>query len=251
MKFIPVKTRAFLPPKDDIYQLFGHYLPRLREGDILFITSKILAIHQGRCVKIRPGVRKDDLIIKEAEKFIPRDKIPKGYVVLTIKGYTLIPSAGIDESNGNGYYILWPKNISKAARTICNFLKKKFKLKKLAVVITDSHTTPLRYGVTGISLGFFGILPLVDYRETPDIFGRKLKITRTNIIDPLAAMAVLLMGEGKERTPMLVLRGTNFIKFTNKDTFKMLIIPKNLDIYAPLLKVFQKEPKFDRKRKTK
>lgn len=58
MKFIPVKTRRVLPPKDDIYPILDDFLPKLREGDIIFITSKILAIHQGRCVKMRPGLKR-------------------------------------------------------------------------------------------------------------------------------------------------------------------------------------------------
>lgn len=239
MRPIPIKTRKFLPPRDDIYDLLKTSLPKLREGDVLFVTSKIVAIHQGRCVKIEPGVDKDKLIIREAEKYLSRARVPKGYAVLTLKGHTLIPSAGIDESNSNGYYILWPKKPHEAAREICQFLKRKFKLKKLAVVITDSHTFPLRYGVMGISIGFFGLRPLLDLRGQTDIFGRKLKITRVNVVDALAAFAVLLMGEAAEQTPMLVLRGVGLVKFTNRDSYSGLNIPARTDLYYPLLKVFK------------
>jgi F420-0:gamma-glutamyl ligase len=48
MKFIPVKTRALLPPKDDVYKELERSLPKLKEGDVLFIASKVLAIHQRR-----------------------------------------------------------------------------------------------------------------------------------------------------------------------------------------------------------
>jgi coenzyme F420-0:L-glutamate ligase len=240
MQFLKIKTRAMVPPKDNLYQVLDKYLPKLREGDILVITSKVLSIHQGRCVKIEPKTKKDKLIYQEAEKIIPRKQIPNQYVVLTVKGHTLIPSAGIDESNGNGYYVLWPKNINQEAKKICLYLKKKHRIKKLAVVITDSHAIPLRYGVMGISIGFFGIKPLKDYRKTPDIFGRKLRITRTNIVDPLAAIAVLLMGEGCECTPLLVIRGAKLAEFTNRQSFQNLIVPGKIDIYSPLLKVFKK-----------
>ncbi len=250
MKFLPIKTRAMLPPKDDLYDLLDHDLPRLKENDILFITSKIVAIHQGRCVKIEPGVNKDDLIKKEAEKYIPRVKIPKNFVILTLKNHTLIPSSGIDKSNGNGYYILWPKHINSEAQTICKYLKKKHNIKKLGVVITDSHTIPLRYGVLGISIGFFGLKPLIDYRGHLDIFGEKLWITRANIVDSFAATAVLLMGESAEQTPLLILRNAPLVKFTNQPSQHQLVIPQNQDIYRPLLKAFRSR-KLDKQTKTK
>ncbi len=240
MDFIKVKTRPMLPPKDNIYGLLDKYLPQPKEGDVIFITSKILAIHQGRCVPIGDQVNKDNLIIDEADRYIPRSKSP-GNFLLTIKDHTLIPSAGIDESNANNHYILWPKNTVKLLKEICEYLKKKHKIKKLAVIATDSHTTPLRWGVTGISTGFFGMEPLYDYRGKKDIFGRKLKFTRTNIVDALSAMAVLLMGEGAETTPIVIARGLDFIKFTNKNKYKDIVVDPEEDIYSPLLKIFRRK----------
>jgi F420-0:gamma-glutamyl ligase len=237
MKFIPVKTRPILPPKDNFYTILDSYLPTLKEKDVLFVTSKILAIHQGRCVKIAPDVDKDKIIIREAERYIPRTENPGGWL-LTIKEHTLIPASGIDESNGNGYYVLWPKNSVDLAKQLCRYLKKKFKLKELAVIVTDSHTTPLRFGVTGISIGFYGLEPAYDYRGKLDIFGRKLKFTKTNIVDATSAMAVLLMGEGDEQTPMVIMRGAKFVKFVNRKTYRKLVMPPEEDIYSPLYKAF-------------
>jgi coenzyme F420-0:L-glutamate ligase len=240
MKFIKIKTRPILPPKDDIYPILDDSLPKLKEGDVLLITSKILAIHQGRCIKIEPGIDKYKLIKKEAEKIIPSYK-PSGNFLLTIKEHTLIPTSGIDESNGNGYYILWPKRPTALAKELCEYLQNKFDIKKLAVIITDSHTIPLRYGVMGISIGFFGLEPLHSYIGKKDIFGRKLKSTKVNIVDATASTAVLLMGEGNEQTPMIILRDVKFINFTEKNTHRKLVIPMTKDIYSPLLSVFKKK----------
>ncbi len=238
MQFIPVKTRVMNPPQDDIYDLLDKDLPSLKEGDVVFITSKILAIHQGRCVKFKDVPVKDDLIKKEAEVFIPREECPGEHVILTLKENTLIPSAGIDESNSGNYYTFWPKNSNEEAKKICNYLKKKYQFEKLAVIITDSHTIPLRYGVLGISIGFFGLEPFKDYKGKQDIFGRKLKMTKSNIVDSLANMAVLLMGEGAEQIPIVIARKVDDIKFTNRHTYKKLLIPIKEDIYYPLLKKF-------------
>ena len=240
MQFLPVKTRALLPPKDDIFSLLDDYLPKLKQGDVIFIASKILAIHQGRCVKNDGKVKKSNLIELEADYRLPTQKIGDAEIILTIKDHTLIPSAGIGESNGKGYFILWPKNTNQLCKQICEYLKKKHKIKKLGVVATDSHTTPLRWGTTGISIGFFGLDPLFDYRGKKDVFGRKLKYTQSNIVDSLSAMAVLLMGEGSERVPIVILRGARFVKFTKKNTYKKFVIEPKKDLYYPLLKIFKK-----------
>lgn len=250
MKFIPVKTRAILPPRDDIYPVLDASLPRLREGDVLFIASKILAIHQGRCVKIDPRARggaagqKERLIKKEAEWYAHSHLRSWKNLYLSIKESTLIANAGIDESNANGYYILWPRRSSAAAREIKKYLQKKFRIKKLAVVIVDSHIVPLRRGTVGISIGFSGLEPLYDYRGAPDIFGRIIQHTTKNVVDALAAMAVMVMGEGKERTPLLVLRGGagKLVTFTDKETHRASVVPPRDDLYAPLWKPLRHSP---------
>jgi len=242
MEFIKVRTRKFLAPKDDFYELLDAYLPPLKNGDVLLITSKILGIHQGRCVPIDKKIKnqKDILTMQEADRYLPiaREKI-YGFR-LTIKDHTIIASAGIDKSNSNGYFVLWPKNTNALLKEIVTYLKKKHKLRDLAAIATDSHVTPLRTGVNGISTGFFGLEPIIDRRGSPDIFGHKLKVTRVNVIDALAAIGVYLMGEGNERTPMVIARKFPNIKFTNKNTYRKLVIKPEMDIYWPLLRLFKK-----------
>lgn len=241
MEFIKVRTRKFLPPQDDIYRVLDESLPRLKNGDVVLITSKVLAIHQGRCVLINENdkAQRDRLAKQEAEWYIDRKHVPHGFM-LTIKDYTLIASAGIDKSNGNGFFVLWPENTNKLLKEIVAYLKKKHKVRDLAAIATDSHITPLRAGVTGISTGFFGMEPVQDLRGTADIFGRKLKVTRVNIVDGLAAGAVLAMGEGRERTPIVIARGAKMVKFTTKNTYRKLAVSPSIDIYRPLLKPFKK-----------
>lgn len=49
------------------------------------------------------------IIEKEVDLFLPKSD-SKYDVYLTIKHNLLIPSAGVDESNTNGYYVMWPKD---------------------------------------------------------------------------------------------------------------------------------------------
>ncbi len=235
-----IKTRKFLPPKDDLFSLIKESFPSkegLKEKSIIVFTSKIVAIWQGRCVKVDSGTNKDDLIKKEADFYLDRNQIPDGYAILTIKDDILIPSAGVDESNANNYYILWPRDPYLAAKKIHKFIKKEYKLKKFGVIITDSHCTPLRTGIMGIGIAYYGFYPLKDYRGKKDIFGRKMKISRTNIVDSLAAAAVFKMGEGKEQTPIAIIEKVGFLRFGNFPfRFNPLKIKKDKDIYYPLIK---------------
>lgn len=240
MRCIPVKTRFMLPPRDNLFALLDESLPRLRESDIVAITSKVVSIHQGRCIPEQDVPSRDALIMREAERYVPRRRVPHRYSILTIKAHTLIPSSGIDQSNANGHYILWPRHPMRAAREIRAHLAKKFRVRNLGIIITDSHSTLLRRGIMGVAIGFSGIAPLKDYRGTKDIFGRIMRVSIANVADALAACGVLAMGEGNERTPLVVIRGAKGITFTKKDHARSFFVDQREDIYAPLLKVFRK-----------
>lgn len=240
-EIIPIKTRLIRPPQDDLYEVLDKFCPQLKEGDVFLVTSKVVSISQGRCLKKNEIQDKDKLIISESDAYIPRNKVPDNWVILTMKNNTIIPTAGIDESNADEHYILWPHEPAEEARKICIFLKKKFKLKKLAVIITDSHSIPLRYGVMGISIGFFGLKPLRVYSGSKDLFQRKLEVTKVNEADSLAAMGVYAMGEGNEMTPLAVIRGAKKLGFTNQRTYQDLLVPLEKDLYYPLTKNFKKK----------
>lgn len=238
LEFIPVQTRVVKPPKDEIWDIIDSL--EIKDGDIVFVTSKILGIHQGRCVK---GIDKKTLIEQEASRYLPY-KHHAGFMVnLTVANNILIPSAGIDESNADGHYILWPKNVDKLCREIRTRLMKKHKVKNLGVVSTDSHTTPLRWGVTGITTGLAGVEPLRDIRGVADIFGRKMGVTQVNTIDALTGAAVLCMGEAAEQTPVVILRGFDGVKFSNSASMENFLIAPEDDLYSPLIEVMEKTKK--------
>ena len=233
LELIPVKTRAFLAPKDDIWETIDSL--EVGEKDIVFISSKIIAIHQGRTVKVGT-ISKEDLIKQEADRFLSYENEDGGFGVnLTVSRGVLIPAAGIDESNANGYYILWPENIDDFCREVRQRLMKKYDLKELGVVATDSHTTPLRWGVTGLSIGLAGVEPTKDIRGEEDIFGRKMKLTKVDMIDPLTAVAVNLMGESNERTPIVIAKNCQHVVFSDNASMEGFKIEPEMDLYRPIL----------------
>jgi F420-0:gamma-glutamyl ligase len=182
---------------------------------------------------------KDKLVRSEADYYLPDEEIKPGFS-FTIARNTLIPMAGIDESNGNGYYVLWPENPQKSANEIRKYLRDKFGLQNIGVVITDSTCMPMRWGVVGIALSYSGFRALNDYTKKKDLFGRTFEVSQAGVASGLAASAVAAMGEGAEQTPLAVISDVPFVQFQDKDpTQKELELfylkDKDEDLFAPFL----------------
>ncbi|MFZ2587140.1 MAG: coenzyme F420-0:L-glutamate ligase [Alphaproteobacteria bacterium] len=159
--------------------------------------------------------------------------------MLTIIHNALIASAGIDQSNSAGYLTLLPKDPTASAKKIWSWLKDEYGLQNIAVIVTDSHCTPLRWGTSGIAIGAYGINPLRDYRGTKDLFGYVMKVSQSNMLDPLASAAVNLMGEGNEQTPVVIVRNWPGVVFREDDIWKDFVIEPKADVFWPLLQVFK------------
>ncbi len=233
----PIKTKKFIPPQDDMFVAIRSAVKKISEKSIFAITSKVVSIHEGRCVQVESVSDKDKLIMAEADFYLPRDK-KNPWVLHTLSHNLLIPTAGIDESNANGFYILWPKDPKRSAREIYAWVRKTYGVKDVGIVITDSHSIPLRRGVMGISLAHYGFAPLNDYRGKKDLFGRDFHVSQTNVADGLAAAAVLAMGEGAEQTPVALITDVEFVVFESKPSgskkeFSSFEVPVEQDMYAP------------------
>ncbi len=229
-----------MPPRDDLYGVMRMALPKLPERSVLVITSKIVSIGEGRCIPKEHYPDKDVLIKKEADKYLPREETPGTWVMHTLKRNIFIPSAGIDESNSGAYYTLWPKDPQASAQKIWKMLRRAYRIKNLGIVISDSHSVPLRRGMMGFALSYYGFQPLKEYRGTNDLFGREMKMTQRNFPDALATAAVMAMGEGNESMPLALIRDIPDITFgtrTPKSRFphSSFEIKTREDLYYPFL----------------
>lgn len=238
MTITPIQTKPVLVG-DNLAAILDQYVLDLKEKSVLVITSKIVAICEGTVVKNDGSVDKHDLIRQEADAYLDLPLSQTYGVTITIKHSKLVANAGIDESNGNGYFILWPKDPFQSASTIWTYLRKKYGRTTFGVIISDSHVIPLQWGTRGRALAWCGIEPLKNYIGEPDIFGKHLHATKASVVDGLAAAAVAVMGEGNEQTPLAIITEIPFVSFLDhpptKEEIDALTIEPADDIYAPLL----------------
>lgn len=238
MQVIGIKTKLF-KPKDNLLDFLNREIKQLKNREVIVITSKIVALAEGRTGEIKD---KKKIIERESQKVI---ETPWARLTLTSDGWCL--NAGIDESNADRQLILTPAKPLQTAWQIRQHLIKKFKLKHLGLIITDTKSLPLRKGTMGRTLGYAGFEALKSYVGKRDLFGRANRLTETNVADALSASAVLVMGEGNERTPLAIIKDAP-VKFINRDISlskeKNLSLPPDKDIFAKVYKQKRGERKY-------
>lgn len=233
-----IKTRVF-KENEDLFSFILEYVNKPKEGSVLVITSKIVALAEGRTVVVKSKKEKERLIQSESE-FAIKTK----YAWLTVRDGIVMASAGIDESNANGRAILFPNDCFVSARDLHKKISKYFGLKHFGILITDSRLMPLRSGTVGMGMGYFGFRGIKSYVGKPDIFGRKLKVQRVNMVDSLACSAVLCMGEGREQKPIAIisdLEDTGIVFEAKKVSNKDLAINTKDDIYGSFFTQLKKK----------
>jgi len=232
-----VKTRRVTPGGCTIGELLDESIPRLAPRSIVAVAAKVIALCEGRAVAME-GTDKDSLIRQEADRYLPSTSNPYN-VTISITRHHLVASGGIDESNGDGYYVLWPEDLQASANAIRSHLCTAHDTQDIGVIITDSTTRPFQWGTTGLGIAYSGFAPLKDYRGTKDLFGRELQFQQNNLVNGLAAAAVTLMGEGDEQTPLAIISDLPAIDFQRRDPTEeelaTLRIGLEEDLYAPLL----------------
>ena len=217
-----------IQPGDDLAELLLAALDesgiRLQNGDVLAIAQKIVSKAEGRLVNLgdvafgaeacRVGLEtgKDprlvELILQESEAI---SRMKPGVLIVRHKlGFTSA-NAGIDRSNvaqenGAETVLLLPVDPDGSAGRLRQAIAARLGV-AVGVVITDSHGRPFRLGTVGVAIGVAGIPALWDRRGENDLYGYELQHTEVAIADEIAAAAGLLMGQGAEGAPVVLLRG--------------------------------------------
>jgi coenzyme F420-0:L-glutamate ligase len=217
----PIKTERRSESFDLIALLDSLVGKKLRTGDILVVSSKFIAISEGRVLSLNSVVPSDyavelsskfnlppqlcELIIRES------DEVLGGVVgfILASKDGLLSPNAGIDRSNiEHGKVVLYPRNALESASALVDAMEFRHGV-HVGVVVSDSRLMPTRRGTVGVALAAAGLEAVLDLRGKEDLFGNILRVTSQAIADDLSSAAQLVMGESDEAMPFVLVRGVN------------------------------------------
>jgi coenzyme F420-0:L-glutamate ligase / coenzyme F420-1:gamma-L-glutamate ligase len=213
---------------DDLVALIGEGLERggivPRDGDVFVLAQKIVSKAEGRMVDlatVEPSteaielagqVQKDprlvELILSESVRVV-RSK--PGLLIVEHRLGFVVANAGVDQSNVASpddpqRALLLPVDPDGSAEILRRRLSQKFDV-SVAVIINDSFGRAWRRGTCGVAIGAAGLPSLMDLRGSPDLFGRELQVSITGHADEIAAAASLVMGQGAEGQPVVIVRG--------------------------------------------
>lgn len=224
----PLACFPEVAPGDDLVKLSVAALAEAgvdpRAGDILVVTSKIVAKAQGRFVAldtVTPGSKalelaeltgKDarlvEVILSQAREVI---RATPHVIIVETHGGLILANAGIDQSNlaardQGQRALLLPEDPDGEAASLRAGLEARYG-REIGVVISDSVGRPWRLGTVGIAIGAAGVPALWDRRGEFDRTGRRLEVTEVAFADAVASAAVIAMGEGAEGRPAALVRG--------------------------------------------
>lgn len=247
MQIIPVSSRIIKAGDnllDALTEAITKSKQKIDEKDVIVISSKVIALSQNRVKKL---IHRDnrsifrEVVESEADYFVPGD-----IVDFTFKYNIIIPNAGIDKSNAEpGTVILWPENPQATVDELRLKLMSHYKLRNLGVMMIDSHCIPLRKGTSGICLAYSGFIGVEDCRGQKDLYQNPLKITQEAKADELASASNIMMGEGDQARPFVIIKGAP-VTFTarQQDSIKAQAIPYDQCIFNTVMN-FPKPDAYD------
>ncbi len=249
----PLSQLPLLKKGDDLAEIIVSRAKKLgvgiRNRDLVIIGQKAVSKAEGRIIditKVSPSARATEIakktgkspgfveiVLRESSKVLRADK--DAFIVRTMRGATCL-NAGVDKSNvkGDTTYALLPEDPDASARQLRKRIRQ-LTGKQVAVVICDTRSRPFRKGQVEESIGVAGLSPLVDYRGQKDLFGYTLRFKNVALADELASAAELVMGQGRERTPVTIVRGLKRVKFQERASSRNLSVSTAEDLFRDTL----------------
>ena len=249
LKLIALKDFPLIEPNDDLASIINKSINNngidIESGDVVVVAQKIISKCENRYVElknIQPSKEATDLaktlnrdpafiqiIQNESKKIISTDK---NVIIVEHKLGFININAGIDRSNilqNDDVVLLLPENPSKSAKDLQSAISANFQ-RDIALIVTDSMTRPFRSGVSNFALASANTPSLIDLKGDSDIYGNILKSTEIAIADELAAAAGLLMGQGSEKQPVVIIKGFDKKNYSTNDAFD-LVVDEDEDLY--------------------
>jgi coenzyme F420-0:L-glutamate ligase/coenzyme F420-1:gamma-L-glutamate ligase len=121
-----------------------------------------------------------------------------------------LDEAGIDHTNSPGDYVtVLPDDPSETARRIRAEIMERHGV-EVAVIVADTVTCIGRLGSQDVAIGYSGIDPAMRATFSDDLFGVPRSGGVDIVIDSIAGMAGLVMGQTTERRPAVLIRGLDY-----------------------------------------
>jgi coenzyme F420-0:L-glutamate ligase / coenzyme F420-1:gamma-L-glutamate ligase len=209
---VPLAGLPEVRPGDDLARLLLDAVRaaglELADGDVLAVTSKVVAKAEGRLVPLpadpaeRERVHREAVAAETVRVVARRDRL----VIAETRQGLVGANALVDASNAGGdALVLLPRDPDAAAARLRAAIEA-LDGHEVAVVITDTLGRPWRLGQTDVAVGLAGMGALEDWRGRPDADGRLLEVTEVAVADEVAAAADLVKGKAS-RVPAALLRG--------------------------------------------
>jgi coenzyme F420-0:L-glutamate ligase/coenzyme F420-1:gamma-L-glutamate ligase len=209
---VPLAGLPEVRPGDDLARLLLDAVRaaglELADGDVLAVTSKVVAKAEGRLVPLpadpaeRERVHREAVAAETVRVVARRDRL----VIAETRQGLVGANALVDASNAGGdALVLLPRDPDAAAARLRAAVEA-LDGHEVAVVITDTLGRPWRLGQTDVAVGLAGMGALEDWRGRPDADGRLLEVTEVAVADEVAAAADLVKGKAS-RVPAALLRG--------------------------------------------
>ena len=173
---------------------------RLRDGDVVVVTSKIVSKAEGR---FADADERQTVIDAETVRTVARRQSMG--IVETHHGLTQA-AAGVDNSNVEpGRILLLPADPDASAERLRAGLAERFGV-RIGVIMSDTAGRAWRIGQTDHAIGAAGVRVLDSYAGRQDGYGNELHVTAIAIADELAAAADLAKAK-LGATPVAIIRG--------------------------------------------
>ena len=171
----------------------------LADGDILVVTSKVVAKAEGR---VRASTREAELP-GETVRVVARRGATA--IVRNRLGLTMA-AAGIDNSNvAPGHVVLLPADPDASARALRAAVAERAAV-NVGVIVSDTAGRAWREGQTDIAIGAAGVIVTESFAGRVDDYGNELLVTAPAVADELAGLAELATGKLGAR-PFAIVRG--------------------------------------------
>ena len=228
LELIALEGIPLIEEGDDLVEIILSAIKRnkisLSNGDVLVVAQKIISKSEGRYASlndVKPSQQAIDLsietdkdpklvqlILNESKEVV---RYRKGVIVVENILGLIHANAGIDRSNiksdsNNPRVLLLPEDPDKSATELREGILKQTN-KKIGIIINDSSGRAWRNGIVGIAIGSSGAEVLSDLKGNLDLFGNTLEVTEVGKADEVASAASLLMGQGKEALPVVLIKG--------------------------------------------